>query len=61
MKFRFGKEFWVFVNAYRPGSKRNEKDKENFWSILDDCLQSFGGNANAVVFVSRMSELGTTA
>ena len=38
MKLKFGKELWVFVSTYDPGSERDETEREAFQNNLDDCF-----------------------
>ena len=58
VKVKFGRESWVFVSAYGPGREKSDGEREDFWSGLDECLQSFGGNVRVVVLGDLNARVG---
>jgi len=58
VKVKFGRELWVFVSAYGPGSERDEEEREAFWNDVDECLQSFGTNVNVVLLGDLNARVG---
>lgn len=48
----------MFVSAFGQSSEGNEEEREDFWSSLDECLQSFGRNANVVVLDDLNARVG---
>ena len=57
-KVKFGKEMWVFVSAYGPGSERGEAERDNFWNMVDDTLQSFEERVNVVLLGDLNARVG---
>ena len=43
------REIWVFISAYGPGSERSEKEMDEFWNELSECVGTFGRNESVVV------------
>ena len=41
VKLEIGKERWIIVSAYGPGSERSEEERESFWELLRECLGNF--------------------
>ena len=46
----------MFISEYEPGSERSEKEIEEFWSELSECVMSFGRNESLVVLGDLNSE-----
>ena len=46
VKLRTEDVSWVFVSAYGHGS---EKERKEFWSDLNECVESVGRNVNVVL------------
>ncbi|KAK7063259.1 hypothetical protein SK128_028362 [Halocaridina rubra] len=49
VKIRLGCEAWAFVSAYGPGSEKSEEESEEFWMILNECVEDLGMNVNVVL------------
>ena len=58
VKLRLGRQRWVFVSAYGPGSEHEERVREEFWNELNGCLESFGANVNVVVLGDLNARVG---
>ena len=40
VRVRIGREYWVFMSAYGPGSEKTEEEREEIWSELTECVGS---------------------
>ena len=58
MKVKMGREMWVFVSAYGPGSEKSVEEREAFWIDLGDCLESFGENVSVVLLGDLNARVG---
>ena len=58
VKMRIGGEVWVFVSAYGPGSERSEEEREEFWSDLNEIVESVGRNGNVVLLGDLNARVG---
>ena len=58
VKVRIGRECWVFISAYGPGSEKNEEEREEFWSGLNDCIESLGKSSYVVVLGDLNARVG---
>ena len=58
VKVKLGVERWAFVSAYGPGSERSEEEREQFWTDLSECIESFGGQYNVVVLGDLNARVG---
>ena len=58
VRVRLGRECWVFVSAYGPGSEKTEEERERFWSELSECVASLGRNNNVVVLGDLNARVG---
>ena len=58
VKVKLGVERWAFVSAYGPGSERSEEEREQFWTDLSECIESFGGHFNVVVLGDLNARVG---
>ena len=58
MKVKWGREVWVFISAYGPGSEKCEEDRTRFWNELSDCVRKVRGNANVVVLGDLNARVG---
>ena len=39
MKVKLGREMWVFVSAYGPGSEKRVEESEAFWVYINECIE----------------------
>ena len=58
VKLRIEDVSWVFVNAYGHGSEKSEKEREEFWSDLNECVESVGRNVNVVLMGDLNARVG---
>ena len=58
VRVKWGKENWVFVSAYGPGSERNEEERESFWNSLSECLGQFKTWQNVVIMGDLNARVG---
>ena len=58
MKVKLGKEMWVFVSAYGPGSEKSIEEREAFWIDLNECIEGLGRNVNVVVLGDLNATVG---
>ena len=52
------RESWVFISAYGPGSEKSEKEIEEFYNELSECVGSFGRNKLVVVLGDLNARVG---
>ena len=59
VRLKLRKENWVFVCAYAPPvSSGNEAERDQFWSRLDRCLESFGERDNVCLLGDLNARVG---
>ncbi|XP_076031278.1 uncharacterized protein LOC143019503 [Oratosquilla oratoria] len=58
MKVKLGKEMWVFVSAYVPGSEKSMEEREAFWIDLNECIEGLGRNVNVIVLGDLNARVG---
>lgn len=58
VKVKLGKEKWVFVSAYGPGSEKSMQDREQFWRELNACIGGFGRNESVVLLGDLNARVG---
>ena len=58
VRLKFGREGWVIVSAYGPGSEKDDNERDQFWNELRDCVNSFGDNVNVVVLGDLNARVG---
>ena len=58
VKVKFGREEWVFLSVYGPGSEKGEDERERFWNELNGCLESFGVKVNVVLLGDLNTRVG---
>ena len=58
VKVKWGREVWVFVSAYGPGSERTEEEREEFWVSLSDCIEAVCKGCNVVVMGDLNARVG---
>ena len=58
VRIRIGRECWVFVSVYGPGSERSEEEREEFWSELSECVDGLRGRNIVVVLGDLNARVG---
>ena len=58
VKVKFRREIWAFVSAYGPGSERGDEEREDFWSDVEECLESFGPEVKVVLLGDLNARVG---
>ena len=58
VKLIFGREVWVFISAYGPGSERGEDERELFWQELTECIGNFDRDVNVVLLGDLNAKVG---
>ena len=54
VRVRLGKECWVFVSAYGPGSERTEEERNEFWNDLTNCVEDLS-RRNCVIVLGDLN------
>ena len=58
VRLKVGREMWVIVAVYGPGSERGEEERESFWESLHECLDGFGERDMVVVCGDMNAKVG---
>ena len=61
VRMRFGVERWVFVSVYGPGKDRENKEMQEFWIDVEECINGFDRNENVVVLGDMNARVGSVA
>ena len=61
VRMKMGREKWVVVAVYGPGSEHDEEVRVAFWEELNECLSEFGVEERVIVLGDMNAKVGNVA
>lgn len=58
VRMKFGREEWVFLSVYAPGTERGEDERDVFWEDLNEVLERFDPRVNVVLMGDMNARVG---